>query len=103
MSDTEKQIALPKECSIYEVALWQQKIIEQWPNQSTHLVFNLEAVQEMDASFVQLFLSCQKTAHHHGGNCCLINIPENVEERLKQMQVYDVLVASEAEGAPING
>jgi len=102
MSEQKTEIDLPEECSIYEVAQWQQKIIEQWPNQLHPLIVNLEKVQEMDASFVQLLLSCNKTAHHHDGSCILINIPENVQERLKQMQVYELLVETE-QGALIDG
>ena len=86
------KVSLPHECTIYEVAQWQQNIITQWANQSTPLKFDLAEVKEMDASFVQLLLSCQKTAHHHGATCTLDNIPAAVEERLQQMHVYELLV-----------
>jgi|GEM_PF-460662 len=103
MTDKPIEITLDNECTIYEVSEWQQKIISQWSNQKQSLHFNLANVNEMDASFVQLLLSCKKTTHDRGVQCVLNNIPASVEERFRQMHIHDLLIDKTNAGESENG
>jgi len=91
MSDKSVEITLNGECTIYEVAEWQNKIIEKWSDYSQTLSLNLAEVSDIDACFVQLLLSCKKTAHAHGAQCHLLNSPEILNDRLKNMHVAEIL------------
>ena len=62
-------INLENECTIYEVAEKQQKIMEKWPEQKTDISFDLSAVTEVDVCFLQLLLSCKKTGTRGHGIC----------------------------------
>jgi len=91
MSEKMVEITLSGECTIYEVAEWQNKIIDKWSDLSQSLNLNMADVSDVDASFVQLLLSCKKTAHANDAQCHLINPPSTLQERLKNMHLEEIL------------
>jgi len=103
MSEELIEIPVVGECTIYEVAEWQQKIITLWPDEQQSVCFNLSQVNEMDASFVQLLLGCKKAALSQGVQCVISEIPPSVEERFQQMNVADLLMQNDNLGETSNG
>lgn len=91
MSDNSVEVVFNGECTIYEVAEWQNKIIQKWSDHHLDIVLNMSEISDVDASFVQLLLSCKKTAHAHGSQCHITQIPSVLEERLKHMHVAEIL------------
>ncbi len=76
-------ITLENECTIYEVAEKQQLIMSKWVGRNTDINFDLAAVTEIDVCFLQLLLSCKKTANEHNVSCELINLPNEVSNKIK--------------------
>jgi len=92
-TSTEKMIEIrfSGECTIYEVAESQNKIIQKWPDQSQTINLNMSGVSDIDASFVQLLLSCKKTAHENNAQCHITNLPTVVEDKFQAMHVAEIL------------
>jgi len=87
----QQKIKLDAECTIYEVLEKHHKIIEQWKDLSEPFIIDMSAVEEIDNSFVQLLLSCKKTATMNDSNLELINIPETIMTYLQSGFYSDYL------------
>lgn len=85
-------INLKNECTIYEVAEKQQQIMEKWSGQKTDISFDLSAITEIDSCFLQLLLSCKKTAALHNVVCHFINMPDEVINKIKAAYMADDLI-----------
>jgi anti-anti-sigma regulatory factor len=91
VTDIMQTIILENECTIYEVAEKHQQIIERWPDQSQSITINLANVTEIDSCFIQLLMSCKKTALEKRAECYFINPSAEVEEKFKGLFVSELL------------
>jgi anti-anti-sigma factor len=84
-------IKLKNECTIYEVSEKHQHIMEKWANKKQAINLDLSAVTEMDSCFIQLLMSCKKTAAENAADCRLINPSEEVGEKFKGFFAEELL------------
>lgn len=91
VTDTMQAITLENECTIYEVAEKHQHIMESWQDQSQPLIIDLSKVTEIDSCFIQLLMSCKKTALEKKTECNFINSSEEVVEKIKGLFAENLL------------
>jgi len=84
-------IKLANECTIYEVAEKHQQIMEKWADKKKPLNLDLSAVTEIDSCFIQLLMSCKKTAAENAVDCHLINPSEKVAEKFNGLFAQELL------------
>ncbi|MBF0265632.1 MAG: STAS domain-containing protein [Gammaproteobacteria bacterium] len=87
----QQTIKLGAECTIYEVLEKHHQIIEQWKDLGQSFTIDMSSVEEIDNSFVQLLLSCKKTAITNNSDCELINIPDSIKEYIESAYYSDYL------------
>ncbi|MFK5891886.1 MAG: STAS domain-containing protein [Pseudomonadota bacterium] len=86
-----KTITLENECTIYEVAEKHQLIIDSWSDKNQPLTIDLAKVTEIDSCFIQLLMSCKKTALKQKTDCFFINSSEEVAEKFKSLFAAELL------------
>jgi len=91
MTEKTLTIKLANECTIYEVAEKHQHIMDKWTNKKLPLNLDLSAVTEIDSCFIQLLMSCKKTATENRIACQLINPSEEVGEKFKGLFAQELL------------
>jgi anti-anti-sigma regulatory factor len=84
-------IKLANECTIYEVAEKHQQIMEKWSNFKQPLNIDLSAITEIDSCFIQLLMSCKKTALENKVSCHLINASEEIGDKIKGLFAEELL------------
>jgi len=91
MANVKQKIFLKNECTIYEVAEKHQQIMKNWSDQSQPLIIDLAKVIEIDSCFIQLLMSCKKTALEKKVECHLINSSKEVVEKFKGLFAQELL------------
>jgi len=91
MANAKQNFFLKNECTIYEVAEKHQQIMKNWSDQSQPLIIDLAKVTEIDSCFIQLLLSCKKTALEKKVECHFISPSEEVVEKFKGLFAQDLL------------
>ena len=91
MAKAKQKIMLENECTIYEVAEKHQQIMNNWSDQSQPLTIDLAKVTEIDSCFIQLLMSCKKTALEKKVECHFINSSEEVIEKFKGLFAEELL------------
>ena len=85
-------ITLENECTIYEVAEKQQLIMGLWSDQKTDVSFDLSAISEIDVCFIQLLISCKKTALKNNVKFEVVNIPDEVTNKITSAHLTEQLL-----------
>jgi len=91
MTTTKCTIKLDNECTVYEVAEKHQQIMKSWSDQNQPLLIDLEKVTGIDSCFIQLLMSCKKTALEKKVECLFINPSEEVVEKFKGLFAQELL------------
>ena len=84
-------IKFANECTIYEVSERHQQIMTKWADIKQSLTIDLSAVSEIDSCFIQLLLSCKKTALEKNVSFQLVNGSEKVGEKFRGLFAEELL------------
>ncbi len=82
------KITLSSECTVYEIAEIHQQIHDNW-KAGSDLELDVSAVSAVDASFVQLLVSCRKQAELNECKFKLTKPTEILNEKIKAMFITD--------------
>lgn len=82
MPKSELTVFLDGECTIYEVTEKQHSIMKEWTDYHHPIYIDLSAVVNIDVCFLQLLISCRKTAVQHNSHCYLLNVPDKVRTKI---------------------
>ena len=77
-------IKLSGDCSIYEISSTHQQVMKSWKGDSA-LALDLSNVRDIDASFIQLLMSCKQTAEQKAQSFELLNVPEKASQMIEAM------------------
>lgn len=77
-------IKLNGDCSIYEISSIHQQVMKSWKGKSA-LTLDLSRVSEIDASFIQLLMSCKQTAEQEKQSFELLNASDKLTQTIDAM------------------
>ena len=86
-------IKISGDCSIYEISSTHQQVMKSWKGDSA-LALDLSNVRDIDASFIQLLMSCKQTAEQKEQPFELLNVPEKVTQMIEAMFSADFFTPS---------
>ncbi|MFK5983993.1 MAG: STAS domain-containing protein [Pseudomonadota bacterium] len=85
-------INLEHDCTIYEVAEKHNQIMQQWAGQDCPIVLNMQAVTDIDVCFLQLLISCKKTAQKNNVSCQILNLPDEIIDKINDANLTEQLL-----------
>ena len=94
-----KPITLSGDCSIYEISSVHQQVMERWKGKSP-LALDLSKVNDIDASFIQLLMSCKQTAEHKKQSLEIVNAPDELAHMIDALFISDILSTESGTQAP---
>ena len=77
-------IKLSGDCSIYEISSIHQQVMKHWKGH-TALALDLSSVIDIDASFIQLLMSCKQTAEQNNQTFELLNVSDPLSKMIDGM------------------
>ena len=81
-------LSLSGDCTIYEISEIHQQVLQAWKKKKG-LTLDLSEVADIDASFMQLLLSCRQSAQQQQQLFELKNIPQQLSEKLESLYLSE--------------
>lgn len=94
-----KPIMLSGDCSIYEISSLHEKVVKAWKGNSP-LALDLAKVTDIDPSFIQLLISCRKTAENKKQSLELVNAPQELTHMIDAMFAWEIFSAESGSENP---
>lgn len=100
-----KPIAIKGEANIYQISGIQDQILKAWKG-DTALTLDLSKAEDVDSSFIQLLLSCKRSAQANSQQFEILKVPEHVQSMLDALYANDCFseeVVEEGSGTKTEG